>query len=360
MTNNEQTFWVVYEKFKPHLFMVLVQVALVLQYFLVEASFNNGMDPHVFVTYRHAIGGIVVLPFAYFLEREARPKLTMTMFMGLFLLPLFGIGLTLNMFFASLKYTTPSFVTSMINTISSITFIFAIGFRLEAIDVKSPRGLAKIVGTVLSLTGALIMILYKGHTIQSLKGAPFHLGGKMAHNNWIKGTILTVVSCISWSLWYILQAIIVKKYPAKLSLTAWINCIGASQSAVFTVLVQRKPRAWFLTSSVELCCILYAGVICGGLLIYIQIWTMAQKGPVFVSMFNPLGTILVSMLAYFVLGEQLHIGSILGVLIVIMGLYLLVWGKEADRDYKSQESFPAHVEEKDCKTQIQTSVTEEA
>lgn len=49
-----------------------------------------------------------------------------------------------------------------------------------------------------------------------------------------------------------------KKYPAKLSLTAWINCIGAAQSAVFTVLVQRKPRAWFLTSSVELCCILYA------------------------------------------------------------------------------------------------------
>lgn len=69
MTNNEQTFWVVYEKFKPHLFMVLVQVALVLQYFLVEASFNNGMDPHVFVTYRHVIGSIVVLPFAYFLER---------------------------------------------------------------------------------------------------------------------------------------------------------------------------------------------------------------------------------------------------------------------------------------------------
>lgn len=52
--------------------------------------------------------------------------------------------------------------------------------------------------------------------------------------------------------------------------------------------------------------------------------------------------------------------SILGVLIVIMGLYLLVWGKETDRDYKSQESFPAHVEGKDCKTQIQTSVTEEA
>lgn len=150
------------------------------------------------------------------------------------------ISLALNMLFASLKYTAPSFVTSMINIISSLTFIFAVGFRwvtevrlsseighilqnksfilldyfffftilsnrLEAVDVKNPRGLAKIFGTVLSLTGALIMILYKGRTIQSLQGAPFHIGEKMAHNNWIKGSLLTVASCISWSLWYILQ-----------------------------------------------------------------------------------------------------------------------------------------------------------
>lgn len=69
MSNNERGFWLMYGKFKPHLFMVLVQVALVLLYFLVEISFKNGMNPHVFVTYRHAVGGIVVLPFAYFLER---------------------------------------------------------------------------------------------------------------------------------------------------------------------------------------------------------------------------------------------------------------------------------------------------
>lgn len=69
MSNNEHTFGMKYEKFKPHLFMVLVQVGLVLLYFLVEASFNNGMNPRVFVTYRHAVGGRVLLPFAYVLER---------------------------------------------------------------------------------------------------------------------------------------------------------------------------------------------------------------------------------------------------------------------------------------------------
>lgn len=51
---------------------------------------------------------------------------------------------------------------------------------------------------------------------------------------------------------------IVKKYPAQLSLSAWINLIGAAQSAVLTVIVQHKPKAWLVTSSIELCCIFYA------------------------------------------------------------------------------------------------------
>ena len=39
------------------------------------------------------------------------------------------ISLSLNMYFASLKYTSPSFVTSMVNTISSLTFINAVALR---------------------------------------------------------------------------------------------------------------------------------------------------------------------------------------------------------------------------------------
>ncbi|KAL5136731.1 WAT1-related protein [Glycine soja] len=222
MSNNEGAFGVMYVKLKPHLLMVLVQLVLSFLYFLVEASLNKAMNPHVFVTYRHAVGGIVVLPFAYIRE------------------------------------------------------------RLEVVDVKNTRGLAKVFGTVLSLIGALIMTLYEGHTIHSLQGAPLHVRGNLVHKNWIKGSILSVASCISWSLWYILQAIIVKKYPAQLSLTAWINCMGAAQSAAFT------------------------GVICGGFVIFSQFWTAEQKGPVFVSMFNPLGAILVAILAYFVFGEQLY------------------------------------------------------
>ncbi|KAL9318637.1 hypothetical protein ACSQ67_015154 [Phaseolus vulgaris] len=359
MSNNERAFGVMCVKFKPHLLMCVIQLLLSFLYFLVEASLNKGMNPHVFVTYRHVVGGIVVLPFAYVRERKLWPKLTMTMFIELFFLSLFGTSLTLNMFFASLKYTTPSFDASMTNTISSLTFIIAVALRLEVVDVKKPRGVAKVFGTMLSLFGAFIMTLYKGHTIQSLRGAPFHVRGNFVHNNWIKGSLLAGASCISWSLWFILQAIIAKKYQAQLSLTAWINCMGAAQSAVFAVLVQHKPRAWFITSTVELCCILYAGAICGGLIIFIQFWTAEQKGPVFVSMFNPLGTILVAILAYFLFGEQLHTGSLLGVVIVIIGLYLLLWGKDSDQDYNSQQSLATHVEQRECRTQVKIAMEKE-
>jgi len=59
----------VYRRFKPHLSIILVQIASAFLYFITENAFNHGMNPHVYVTYRHIVGGIALLPFAYFLER---------------------------------------------------------------------------------------------------------------------------------------------------------------------------------------------------------------------------------------------------------------------------------------------------
>ncbi|BAF10886.2 Os03g0149300 [Oryza sativa Japonica Group] len=58
-------------------------------------------------------------------------------------------------------------------------------------------------------------------------------------------------------------------------------------------------------------------------------------------MFNPLSTIMVAILAYFMFGENLYVGSIIGGVVVILGLYMLLWGKDKDQEYnanKQQES----------------------
>ncbi|KAE8676229.1 Nodulin MtN21 /EamA-like transporter family protein isoform 2 [Hibiscus syriacus] len=114
----------------------------------------------------------------------------------------------MNMYFASLRYTSPTFVASAVNTISSLTFVIAIILRMEVVDVRSPRGLGEVAGTLTSLAGVSIITLYKGAEFRSLRAAPVHLKRvSSVHENWVKGSILTVASCISWALWYILQVI---------------------------------------------------------------------------------------------------------------------------------------------------------
>ena len=44
------------------------------------------------------------------------------------------------------------------------------------------------------------------------------------------------------------------------------------------------------------------------MIIFAQLWCTEEKGPVFVTMFNPLSTLLVAVLAYFALGEKLYVG----------------------------------------------------
>ncbi|KAM0949727.1 putative EamA domain-containing protein [Dioscorea sansibarensis] len=319
-----------FRKFKPHLLMVLTQLGYTFLYFITEASFNQGLNPHVYITYRHVISGFIMLPFAHILERKLRPRLTWALFVELFILSLLRVSLTLNAYFVSLRYTSPTVVASMVNTVSSLTFIIAISFRLEKLNVKNPRGLAKVIGTVTSLAGVTLMTLYKGKSFRSLWSAPIHMGSSLIHKNWLKGSILCVASCITWAMSYIMQVFTLKKYPTQLSLTTWMGFIGGAQSAVFTICVEHKLAAWAIEFDIKLWSILYGGIVCSGLIIFIQLWCTEEKGPVFVAMFNPLSTIMVAFLAYFALGERLYMGSILGGIIIIIGLFLVLWGKEND------------------------------
>ncbi|OAY62722.1 WAT1-related protein [Ananas comosus] len=126
-----------------------------------------------------------------------------------------------------------------------------------------------------------------------------------------------------------------KRYPAQLSLTTWVCIVGGAQSAIFTAFIEHKPSAWAIGFDIKFWCIIYSAVVCSGLILFIQLWCTKEKGPVFVTMFNPLSTVMVAMLAYFIFGEKLHTGSIIGGIIVVGGLYTLLWGK--DRDQEARE-----------------------
>ncbi|XP_040861746.1 WAT1-related protein At5g07050 isoform X2 [Glycine max] len=296
--------------FKPHLLMVLVQFGYSFLYLITNASFDHGMNPFVYVTYRHILAAVLMFPFAYFLERNARPKLTFSLFMEIFVLSLLGVSLTINMHFASLKYTNPTFIVAMLNTIPTLTFVIAVAFRFELLDLRNSRGIAKVLGTLISLAGALIIALYKGNLMRNLWRPLIHIPGKSAaiNESWLKGSLLTVLSCVTWSIWYIMQAATLKRYPAQLSLVTWMSFVGAAQSAVFTVIVEHNRSAWTIGLNIDLWSTIYGGIVVACLITYVLLWCTEKKGPVFVTMFNPLSTILVAFVAYFILGEKLYLG----------------------------------------------------
>lgn len=70
--------------------------------------------------------------------------------------------------------------------------------------------------------------------------------------------------------------------------------------------------------------------MCSGMAYYVQGVVTRVRGPVFVTSFSPLCMIITAALGSIVLAEQVHLGSIIGAVIIVCGLYTVVWGKSKD------------------------------
>lgn len=56
-------------------------------------------------------------------------------------------------------------------------------------------------------------------------------------------------------------------------------------------------------------------------------WCLDKKGPLYVAMFKPLGMVIAAILGILFLAESLHLGSVIGAVIISAGFYSVLWGK---------------------------------
>ncbi|KAK4488281.1 hypothetical protein RD792_004028 [Penstemon davidsonii] len=132
-----------------------------------------------------------------------------------------------------------------------------------------------------------------------------------------------------------------KSYPAGLSLTALICSTGALQGVVLTFLVERSNLTiWSIGWDAKLLAYAYGGLISSGVTYYVSGIVMKERGPVFVTAFNPLNMIIVAVMSSFIFADQLDVGKVTGAIVVVIGLYLVIWGKSKDRN----ESFAEKTE----------------
>ncbi|KAK8505730.1 hypothetical protein V6N12_024713 [Hibiscus sabdariffa] len=53
---------------------------------------------------------------------------------------------------------------------------------MEVVDVRSHRGMAKFLGTLISLLGVTVITLYKGPALQNMWGTPIHMKRLSIHD----------------------------------------------------------------------------------------------------------------------------------------------------------------------------------
>ncbi|XP_062092719.1 WAT1-related protein At2g39510-like [Humulus lupulus] len=327
---------------KPFIAVIVLQFGYAGMSIIFKFALNQGISPHVLVAYRHAVATAVVAPFALVLERKTRPKMTTSVFTKIMLLGLLEPVIDQNLCYTGLKFTTATVSAAMSNVLPAFVFILAWILRLEKVNIGRIHSQAKILGTIVTVGGAMFMTLYNGSMLNLPWAKPAnHNDSTQATNNQssIKGAVMISAGCVTWSSFIILQAITLKSYPAELSLTTFICLSGAIQSSVVALALEwGNPAAWSISSSSMLFASLYSGIICSGFSIYIQGLVMKVKGPVFVTAFNPLSMVIVAILSSFILSEIMYLGRVIGALFIVLGLYMVLWGKSKDKPPTDQFS----------------------
>ncbi|XP_059461653.1 WAT1-related protein At5g64700-like [Corylus avellana] len=319
----------VLEESSPYLFLTLNELCLAVFMILVESVTSTGISALVIVVYEHVIATIVLSFLAFFLEKNKRPPLSLKILCYAFLLGLLQITLCQMLLTMSLQFVTSTTYQCVgLNLVPSIVLILALIFRQENLRWWNINGQAKIWSLLLSAAGALALVLWKGPVV--LTSMLFNI---QATSDGVLGSIMIIVGILATSFWIILVGHVIQFYPAELSLTAMMSLFGTIQTAIVSIFVI-SWSSWKLEweGGLVLVTILLGGVVVTGLSFYVMTWSIKKKGPVFTAAFNPLLVVFSFLLQTFLLGNSAHLGSIIGGVLVILGLYLLLWAKAKDKE----------------------------
>ncbi|KAG1327962.1 WAT1-related protein [Cocos nucifera] len=259
------------EGLKPAGGMVLVLVVFAGANIFYKLAINDGMDMRVLVAYRFLFASVFLGPLAFFLE------------------------------------------------------------RLESLEIHSISGQAKVLGTLVGIGGAMLLTFYKGVDINlwstNINLLKSHSMGSAAPHQ-APGDINAIMA--SWyfglhlhNCWICLQIFMLAGK-------------GKGDETISLSLLEHGFDVFNGHGSVHRFCTLCGvglgtmeirGLVGSALTLAFLAWCIKKKGPLYASIFNPLMLVIVALLSSLLLNEKLHLGSVLGAVLMVTGLYMVLWGK---------------------------------
>ncbi|WVZ78281.1 hypothetical protein U9M48_026021 [Paspalum notatum var. saurae] len=325
--------------------MVLVQAFTIGALLLSKLALNVGMEPFVLLTYRNLIGAIIVAPFALYFDRAMVRKVEVKVVGWISISALFGIVLAMGLHYYGLRATTAAYSVNFLNLIPVVTFVIAVLLRVEKLAAGTRAGRAKMLGTAICVGGTMVASLYKGKLLHLW---PTHLlrhhaAGRAPphHRHMALGTAYLCGSCLAYALWFIVQVRVARVFPCKY-LSTLLACVSGTLQAlaIGAVIVHGGGGGggtWRLAWDLRLVTVVYSGVFNTAATFCLISWAIARRGPIYPSMFNSLALVATMVLDSLLLGTVVSVGSLLGTLLIALGLYAFLWGKAKEQEQRDQQ-----------------------
>ncbi|CAA7033413.1 unnamed protein product [Microthlaspi erraticum] len=296
--------------------MLVVQFMFAGMFVLFKITAHDGTNLKILVAYRLCLATLAMFSLALIFQRAALPMS--------FYLP--GLALT------SATFSTAAGILGPL-----ITLVLALIFRMETLLLGSNVGKAKLMGTLLGAGGALVFVLYKGVEIHIwsthvdlLKSSNTHQSNGQATSNQhmsIPGVLMVLGCNVSNSLWLLFQTKVGKQFGGNYWNIGLTNGMGSLVCLVFALWSEHDWKQWRLGWNISLLTTIYAGLVVSGMAMPLIAWCVETKGALYVTVFSPVCLVIVALFGSFALEEALHLGSIIGAMIMVGGVYLVVWCK---------------------------------
>ncbi|KAK9052420.1 hypothetical protein SSX86_029049 [Deinandra increscens subsp. villosa] len=293
---------------------------------IIKAAMNAGLASNVFVVYHNALGTLILLPFfiLHICRNTGRPRLTFHILFRFFILGLLGICLFEVLLYIGVSYSSPTMASAISNLSPAITFMAAAIFRMEKIDMRSRSSVAKLSGTIIAISGAMVFTFYQGPQLFVTIHSPLLLSQP---SNWVFGGLIIFIGGSSGCIWQVLQSATTKEFPDQFTVVFFFCLFGTIQCIALSPFLEPNPSAWVVESGIGMIAIVFGAAYSVVFRVSALTWCLEKKGPVFVAMFSPLNIVVAVIMGVTFLGDSLHLGSAIGAVIVAAGFYTLVWGQ---------------------------------
>ncbi|KAF7044377.1 hypothetical protein CFC21_053609 [Triticum aestivum] len=303
--------------------MVLVQLFSILLVLLSKLALNIGMRPFVLLAYRNLIGAAAIAPLTFVFERKKAKIPNLIEWGWISMNATSGVILAMGLYYYGLRGTNATYSVVFLNLIPIVTSVVAILLRAEKLVFRKWHGKMKFLGIVTCVGGTMVVSLYKGKMLHH--PWPTHLlrshtqaaAAPAAHHNMVIGTLFLCGSCLGYAFWFIIQ-VLGGDADVSVGKPTSIRHRHPHRPSHVRMEAQVGPAA-------PNHCLL--GGIQHRFALVLMSWAVKRRGPIYPSMFNSLAMVATVIMDSTLLGTSIFLGSMIGTVLVIVGLYTFLWGK---------------------------------